>query len=246
MSPLIVMLLVSLGPIMVGVLDLGSDDTETDEENTPADDPADPMETVDVASFLDNARFGVDNPDDLERSRGTDDDALYEAPDDRGAIHDASGGNDTLVGGAQADTLAGGDGSDRIEGGDGDDALFGAFIRQTREDDFDADTLFGGAGDDILVLGDGDMAEGGAGMDIFTGVVDATQEITISDFDPAEDALAIETEDPDAASVTEQTVEEGGLRVSLSTGLSIRLEGLDAPLADGTIQFIRAAEALPA
>ena len=83
-----------------------------------------------------------------------------EAGADAAASHDASGGNDTLVGNVLNDTLSGGNGSDLVQGGDGDDALFGAFERATRPDDEASDTLVGGAGDDALFMGDGDTGEG--------------------------------------------------------------------------------------
>lgn len=241
MSPLLVMILASVAPLLVGFIGIKDDETDSDaeEDASSRDDADDPVQIMDVASFLESARSTEDNSGPVDGSRGTDADAVFVGDDGVANFHDASGGSDTLTGGDLGDTLIGGDGADTISGGAGDDALFGGFSDQSRADDDDADLLDGGAGDDALFLGDGDTASGGAGQDAFATVFDATDTLTITDFDPAEDALAIETEDPDTASVTEQVVEEGGLSVTLSTGLVIRLEGVTEPLADGTLQFVR-------
>ncbi len=214
MSPLLVMILASVAPLLVGFIGIKDDETDSDaeEDASSRDDADDPVQIMDVASFLESARSTEDNSGPVDGSRGTDADAVFAGDDGVANFHDASGGSDTLTGGDLGDTLIGGDG---------------------------ADTISGGAGDDALFLGDGDTASGGAGQDAFATVFDATDTLTITDFDPAEDALAIETEDPDTASVTEQVVEEGGLSVTLSTGLVIRLEGVTEPLADGTLQFVR-------
>ena len=134
--------------------------------------------------------------------------------------------------------VAGGDGADVIDGGDGDDALFGAFVRETRADDDAPDTLDGGAGDDMLFLGDGDTGNGGAGRDVFIATQDAVEVIQFSDFNVEEDVIAIETEAPEEADITEQVVEDGGLRIELSTGLSLRLEGISAELPSESIEFL--------
>lgn len=240
MSPLVVMLLVSLGPLLVGFTDIGEskDSDEADGDDVPVDTETDPVEIVDVAAFIDAARLADADIGALEISRGTDQDEEFVASADVSAVHDASGGEDTLTGSMLNDTLAGGEGADVIEGGDGDDALFGAFSRETRADDEAADTLDGGAGDDTLFMGDGDTGNGGDGSDVFVTTQDADDIVTITDFNVEEDAIAIETEAPDDASVTEQVVEEGGLRIELSTGLSLRLEGIDAPLPAGSVQFV--------
>lgn len=248
MSPLLVMLLTALGPLMVTFVSLNEDDpdqTDTDAE-TPEATPEDPVAIVDVATFIENARSTDDNTGAAVGSRGTDQDEEFVADPDTAANHDASGGADSLTGSTLNDTLAGGNGADVIEGGEGDDALFGAFVRDTRADDEAADILDGGAGDDALFLGDGDAGTGGAGNDVFVATQDATEVIQISDFNPDEDAIAIETELPDEASITEQVLEEGGLRIELSTGLSLRLEGVSAPVPAGSVQFVPVAPLEPA
>lgn len=243
MSAFLVMLLVSIGPVMAGFLDLNGDSDAQDEDTdeTPVETEGDPVETVDVAAFIENARMPENNIAGLSITRGTDQDAEFIADEDVSTVHDASGGSDTLTGSALNDTLTGGDGADVIEGGDGDDALFGAFTRETRADDEFADTLDGGAGDDTLFMGDGDTGTGGEGRDIFVTTQDAVETVQISDFNPEEDILAVETQAPEEAGITEQVVEEGGLRIELSTGLTLRLEGLSAPLSSESIQFMQAA-----
>jgi len=245
MSPFLVMLLVSIGPVLVGFLDLNGDSDPQDEgtDEAPAETDAETVETVDVASFIENARTPESNTSGLAITRGTDQDHEYIADPDVSSVHDASGGEDSLTGSTLNDTLAGGDGSDVISGGDGDDALFGAFSRETRADDEDADTLDGGAGDDTLFMGDGDTGSGGEGNDVFVTTQDAIETVQISDFNADEDVIAVETSAPEEASITEQVVEDGGLRISLSTGLTLRLEGVTAPIASDSIQFV-GAEAL--
>ncbi|WP_162171767.1 calcium-binding protein [Sulfitobacter donghicola] len=234
------MLLASIGPLLVGFTGLNDDPEDLAEgaEEAPEETADDPVETVDVETFIENARITSDNVVDATVTRGTDQDEEFIAETDVSVHHDASGGQDTLTGANLNDTLAGGEGEDIIEGGEGDDALFGAFGRETRADDEDADTLDGGAGDDTLFLGDGDTANGGEGQDVFVATQDAVEEIEISDFSVDEDALAIETTDPEETSVIDQTIEDGGLRVEISTGLILRLEGVEAPLEEGSIQFI--------
>lgn len=243
------MLLVSIGPVLVGFLDLngGSDPQDEGTDETPAETgsetDAETVETVDVSSFIENARTPESNTSGLAITRGTDQDHEYIADPDVSSVHDASGGEDSLTGSTLNDTLAGGDGSDVISGGDGDDALYDAFSRETRADDEDADTLDGGAGDDTLFMGDGDTGNGGEGNDVFVTTQDAIETIQISDFNADEDVIAVETSAPEEASITEQVVEDGGLRISLSTGLTLRLEGVTAPISSESFQFV-GAEAL--
>jgi len=240
MSPILAMLFSALGPLIVTFVNFDDDDpddveVEGDVTATPTGDP---VETIDVMTFIENARGTDDNVGSVDGSRGTDQDEEFVAEGDTAVIHDASGGADSLTGSALNDTLLGGDGTDVIDGGDGDDALFGAFSRETRADDEAADTLVGGAGDDTLFMGDGDIGNGGEGRDVFVATQDAVEVIQISDFNVDEDTIAIETEAPEGASITEQVAEDGGLRIELSTGLSLRLEGVGAPLGAGSLQFV--------
>lgn len=240
MSPFLVMLLTALGPLMVSFGTFNDDDPEQSDagEDIPEQTPEDPVEIVDVATFIENARGTEDNVGEAIGSRGTDADEEFVASSDTAVNHDASGGQDSLSGSALNDTLAGGNGADIIQGNEGDDALFGAFARETRADDEAPDTLDGGGGDDTLFLGDGDIGNGGTGSDVFVATQDAVEIIQISDFNVDEDAIAIETEAPEEASITEQVVEDGGLRIELSTGLSLRLEGVAAPVPAASVQFV--------
>ncbi|MEH6646772.1 hypothetical protein [Sulfitobacter sp.] len=240
MSPILAMLLSALGPLMVTFVNFNDDDPDEAEveEGVTATSTGDPVETIDVMTFIDNARGTDDNVGSAFGSRGTDQDEEFVAEADTAVSHDASGGADSLTGSMLNDTLVGGDGADVIDGGDGDDALFGAFSRETRADDEAADTLGGGDGDDTLFMGDGDTGNGGEGRDVFVATQDAVEVIQISDFNLDEDTIAIETEAPEDASITEQVVEDGGLRIELSTGLSLRLEGVSAPLTSGSLQFV--------
>lgn len=239
MSPILVMLLASVGPLLVGFTGLNDDDDGNEAEaDVPEDSADDPVEIVDVATFIEDARSTDDNSSDVTASRGTDADEEFIAETDTSANHDASGGEDTITGSSLDDTLAGGDGSDVIEGGDGNDALYSAVARETRPDDEMADTLDGGAGDDTLFLGDGDTGTGGTGTDVFVATQDAVETIVITDFNVEEDAIGIETETPDDISIVEQLVEEGGLTIELSTGLIISLEGVTEEVPETSIQFI--------
>lgn len=243
MSPFLVMLLASLGPMLVGFANFYNEDDidEDGDESLPEDAPDDVVQTIDVATFIENARSANDTSGEVDITRGTDADALFEADAEVAASHDASGGEDTLVGSDLNDTLAGGNGADTLDGGEGDDALFGAFQRATREDDETSDTLDGGAGDDALFLGDGDTGTGGAGTDVFVATQDAVEAIEITDYNADEDAIAIETTTPETGSIVSQTVADGGLTVELSTGLSLRLSGVEDLLADDDVQFVSVA-----
>lgn len=247
MSPFLVMLLASLGPMLVGFANFDNDDDaiEGEGDDLPEETADDPVEIVDVATFIENARSVTDNVGEVDTTRGTDADALFEADPEIAASHDASGGEDTLVGSTQNDTLAGGNDQDILEGGEGDDALFGAFQRSTRADDEAADTLDGGLGDDTLFLGDGDTGTGGDGTDVFVATQDAIETIEITDYNAEEDAIAIETTTPETDSVISQTVDEEGLVVELSTGLNLRLSGVEDLLPEGAVQFVSVAAVIP-
>lgn len=246
MSPLITLLLASVGPLLVGFDIITNDDEDTDDDtDPPVVDPGDEIETVDVVSFIEDARGIVGDEGPINTSRGTDAVQNFIGVEDESNSYDASGGEDTLTGGMLADTLIGGEDSDRIGGGDGDDVIFGGFQRETRPDDEDADTLSGGEGDDTLFMGNGDTAIGGAGTDIFVTVQDMTQNTTITDFNPDEDVIAVEAVDPDALSVVEQAVSDDGLTITLSSGATITLEGLEETINLALIHFVEVSPLLP-
>jgi Ca2+-binding RTX toxin-like protein len=230
------MLAVSLGPLMVVVENLTEDDdAESDEVPVDLEEPRPSDE-----DFLDRvaaARDGIPAGDPFEVSRGTEASVEFVGDDDVRNVHDASGGDDTLTGGMLDDTLIGGGEEDSITGGDGDDALFGGFQRASRTDDLDADTLDGGEGDDTLFLGNDDTAIGGLGNDAFVFLQELTGNATVQDFDPDEDALIVESTEPDDLEVTDQTVDDEGLTVTLNTGGTITLTGLQNPLDSDAILF---------
>ena len=98
-------------------------------------------------------------------------------------------GVDVMVGLEGDDTLDGGDGNDVVSGGEGDDALYGG-----RGDDI----LYGGEGDDALYGGRGDdTLYGGEGSDTFHFTLDDGDNV-IADFDPENDVIHLELDDPDA------------------------------------------------
>ncbi|AXI47454.1 hypothetical protein C1J03_16435 [Sulfitobacter sp. SK012] len=238
MLPLMSFLLVAMSPLLAVGFDTSSDEEEEDPDAALPEDGSDPVEMVDVASFLEDARSVDGDTGPFNIVRGTDMDEDFVGTEGSSNVFDTSGGTDTIIGATGADTLIGGEDSDVITGGDGDDALFGGFQRETRVDDLDADTIDGGLGDDALFLGNGDTATGGAGADVFAAIQGADGNVIITDFDEAEDALAIETPTPDDISVTDQTVTDDGLVIGFSTGLSVTLQGLTSPLAEDTITFV--------
>lgn len=112
---------------------------------------------------------------------GNGDDRLF-GGDGRDVLR-GDNGDDLLDGGAGTDTLNGGNGDDRLSGGDGRDVLHGENGNDLLDGGAGADTLVGGKGGDILT--------GGAGADVFRFAgADGTDRIT--DFDTAEDSLALD------------------------------------------------------
>ena len=120
-----------------------------------------------------------------------------------------NGGNDIIFGSVQGDRINGGRGSDRIQGNGGDDVLSGDrghdhLLGNRGNDQLTGgnghdvlqggrgnDTLIGGSGDDVLFgeLGD-DLLTGGAGRNQFV-VMPGSGNDTITDFDPANDAIIL-------------------------------------------------------
>ncbi|MGC1494450.1 MAG: hypothetical protein WA790_01485 [Sulfitobacter sp.] len=232
MTPLLIMLAVSLGPLLVVYESL----TQDDEPEGAGEGDETPVEPT-VEERVSDARDGIPAGDPFEITRGTEAEEIFVGDDEVRNVHDASGGDDTLTGGMLDDTLIGGGEADSITGGDGDDALFGGYQRATRTDDMDADTLDGGAGDDILFLGNGDSAIGGLGTDAFVVLQEVTDNVTVQDFDPEEDAIVVESTTPDDLEVTDQTVGDNGLIITLNTGATITLSSLENPLDADAILF---------
>jgi subtilisin family serine protease len=109
----------------------------------------------------------------------------------------ALGGNDFVVGAADADRISGDDGNDRLLGGRNSDTLFGGSGNDTLQGGKGDDVLNGGEGSDVLV-GDGakDTLIGGLGADTFvlrseSAVFDPAAADIITDFNSFVDAIGL-------------------------------------------------------
>lgn len=235
MSPLLVMLFAAFGP-MLAVFDPFGDDTEdeVEDEEIPIGMPDMGTTTgagMDDALTPDPAEPEADAPTDTP----TAEDPAVETIDDTAQPSEDDAQSQT--GTAGDDTLQGTDGRDILFGGQGNDTLSGGVNAQDGSDDGVADELIGEDGDDSLRLGANDTGIGGTGADSFTAIYGATGGITVTDYDVGTDALIVETDDENA-SVTDQTVADGELTVTLSTGLTITLPGIENPLAEDEILFV--------
>ncbi len=235
MSPLLVMLFAAFGP-MLAVFDPFGDDMEdeVEDEEIPIGMPDMGTTTgagMDDALTPDPAEPEADAPTDTP----TADDPAVETIDDTAQPPEDE--TQSQTGTAGDDTLQGTDGRDILFGGQGNDTLSGGVNAQDGSDDEVADELIGEDGDDSLRLGANDTGIGGTGADSFTAIYGATGGITVTDYDVGTDALIVETDDENA-SVTDQTVADGELTVTLSTGLTITLPGIENPLAEDEILFV--------
>ena len=109
-----------------------------------------------------------------------------------GADSIAEAGNDTVYGGAGHDFIADGFGSNFIQGQQGDD-----FIVTVDQDALSPDTVQGGFGNDVIFVDEGDVVTLSQGLDrvtvdVFGGVTQDYQVVTITDFDPTRDTLELE------------------------------------------------------
>ena len=62
--------------------------------------------------------------------------------------------------------------------------------------------------------------------------------MTISDFDPTEDSIVVQALVPADVSVTGQAVTDGNLVITLSTGATVTLTGVDAEIDADTIAIL--------
>ena len=152
-------------------------------------------------------------------------------------------GDDTILGGTGDDVVFENGGVDELYGGDGDDRLFadgGSFVTFDGDQGgpvefetvIETDTLFGGAGNDILVSTNGNVMTGGEGADFF-GVVASDRDdefgdvqfpfAVITDFDPAEDVMALGAVPGDAAPVASDV---SVVALADGTGADILLDGI--------------------
>lgn len=136
-------------------------------------------------------------------------------------------GGDTLSGDTGADILNGGGGADSLTGGLGNDVVDGGLA------DGAADRLDGGAGDDLLRAGAGDMATGGDGTDRFvlqagrlTEFAVAGSAVTIADFLPGTETIAVEYSGAAGLTVTVEAV---------AGGLMLRADGDDLAFLPGLV-----------
>ena len=239
MSPLLVMLFAAFGP-MLAVFDPFGEDTEdeVEDEEIPIGMPDMGTTTgagMDDALTPDPAEPEADAPTATPTDVPTAEDPAVETIDD--TAQPPEDDTQSQTGTAGDDTLQGTDGRDILFGGQGNDTLSGGVNAQDGSDDGVADELIGEDGDDSLRLGANDTGIGGTGADSFTAIYGATGGITVSDYDVGTDALIVETDDENA-SVTDQTVADGELTVTLSTGLTITLPGVENPLAEDEILFV--------
>jgi Ca2+-binding RTX toxin-like protein len=144
-------------------------------------------------------------------------------------------GDDTVIGSTGQDTINGGTGADVLGGGDGDDIISGTDVDLTTASDTDADVLDGGAGDDQLILGNGDSATGGAGADDFIVASDVTGNVIVSDFNPSEDEIIVQTET--GTTFQSQAVVGGDLVITLTNASTITLTGVTVTINSTLIRF---------
>ncbi len=163
-----------------------------------------------LGSSGDDQLFGNQGNDTLRGREGND--LLYGGQGDDfiggGAGADSIGGdkgNDFLDGGGGDDVVRGNEGNDTLLGGEGNDILYGELDSDVLQGGDGADTLYGGQGSDTLRGGAGsdflsgdkgnDTLSGGGGSDTFAfrhlGTDNAD---TVSDFNPAEDQIALSTD----------------------------------------------------
>lgn len=217
MSSILIMLLAAIGPMFAIFDPFGGDDDDQDTDASAVQDG--PLVPSEEAAIQDGETLapGATTP----------------------GFFQGLGGDDTLTGSSLDDRLTGSFGADVISGGTGNDTLFSGGETLGEGEDGEADLLDGQEGDDVLMLGGGDTGLGGEGADSFTMLSDAQGNITVGDYDPTQDALVVETTREDVT-ILGQTFENGALRVSLSTGLSITLPGIENPISDSAILFVMA------
>lgn len=214
------------------------DDTEGGEmagDISPADDPADEMDTDTLeGSAGDDLEEIEGGADTMEGAAG--DDTMPADPDDEMTV---DGGEDTTTGGMDEDTLTAGEegdmlqaasAADTVTGTAGDDQILGfdtasADGGDAAELDTGADVLLGEAGNDTITGNDGDEITGGSGEDVIEVLgLDRMGEsaVVVTDFDPEEDVLIL--------------VDRSGEEVTLGS------DGSDAAFDPDTVVGIRSAE----
>ncbi len=153
----------------------------------------------------------------------------------------AGAGDDVVAMGLGDDSISGGLGNDVIEGGGGSDEINGGYgndVITTLDDDpgANADIVDGGNGADTLIGDNGDALTGGAGVDAFT--VDMTDVdngvVTINDFDPATETLAVQyLADNNPAPTVTVSVAQDATGAPLGTLISLYGAQVDAVVLIG-------------
>ena len=104
-----------------------------------------------------------------------------------------------------------------------------------------ANFFIGNETDETLTLENNDIGTGNGGADTFVVTSDVSQNVSITDFVLAEDNLVIESLGTDPVTVTEQTVSDIGVVVTLSSGATITLQGLQSTLPEDAFAFVEPA-----
>jgi len=90
-----------------------------------------------------------------------------------------------------------------------------------------------------LLLGATDTGTGGAGADTFRLLADTPSGAvaTVTDFDPAEDMIAILSTAANPVTVVSQTENEAGVALGLSSGVTLQVNGV-SEVSDDQIVFV--------
>lgn len=157
---------------------------------------------VDLTGPSNDIILGGDGDDNVSPGDGDDEVFLGRGDDffgDIGGRNDPDYGGDDLVRGqAGNDTLISVGGQDTLFGDTGNDVInTNDFLPQFDGVQARPDMGFGGLGDDQMLFDDGDTVSGGEGVDEFQLQVASTKAtaVTITDFDPATEALQINISD---------------------------------------------------
>jgi Ca2+-binding RTX toxin-like protein len=155
-------------------------------------------DVVDLTGPSNDIIFGGDGNDNVSPGDGDDQGFLGRGDDffgDIGERNDPNYGGDDLVRGQGGnDTLTSLGGQDTLFDDTGNDVInTNDFLPQFDGVQARPDIGFGGLGDDQMLFDDGDTVSGGEGVDAFQLQVASTKStaVTITDFDPATEALQI-------------------------------------------------------
>ena len=159
-------------------------------------------DVVDLTGPSNDIIFGGDGNDNVSPGDGDDQGFLGRGDDffgDIGERNDPNYGGDDLVRGKGGnDTLTSLGGQDTLFDDTGNDVInTNDFLPQFDGVQARPDIGFGGLGDDQMLFDDGDTVSGGEGVDAFQLQVASTKStaVTITDFDPATEALQINISD---------------------------------------------------